>query len=476
MGKGLITRTTTKPVQVNPGWNGRAIPGMTIGISVALILLFLGPFGVVLGLVHVPVLLTQAWVGPFLWSIGFAIIGGGLATMVAIPLGWLLARGGPEGFGGLSTGMIRLGVIVGLVCPPALIGLGISRLAHLPAVLGLGPAPGIATAFVIVTALGLPFAALTMEAAWRMTTPEMESIAASMGWNVRAILRVLVRPILTPAIVPAFGLAVARVLGEEGALAIIGTNTPATLAILGTDGSIAVPGLTESVGAILLLLSVGVLIVCKGSLFTLIPYVTHRFSTHLYTPDILNVPDQVEPLDADQTDPTQVEDDEDEVAAFFASLEGPGAVFSDVLTDEEAQYLRTVDTQDKPQDTVWEGAPGMPKAWASPGTYWPGAPAETTTETEAVQPVARTHVSITEQAKARMHTLSTHLAADTPTLHQTQPDQSASQPPQRDEAVQDPDRHHRKPQAEDDNTALGKRTTTPFLKIRTRNDDEASDD
>lgn len=422
MKHGLITRTEHPITSPDPGWDGRTLRAFPIRIWVAVALLALGPLSVLAGFTSISAVLSGEWLWPLVAQIMIAVTGGGLALGLALPLGWFLARGAA----GADTDApvaklvrwVRLLVVLTLVCPPAVIGLGFANIGLLASVVGLPWAFAWVMAVVIATVIALPVATLVIDTAWRRVDVGDEQIGAAMGWTVPDLYRLLVQPRLTPALRPALGLGIARVLAEWSAFYFLVTNDQgeplATFALAAVGPHVSNSGVVRASAAILLLLTIGLVVACRGAVFGLMPEVTHRMATHRYDPALLALdaePEERVTASEDHAD----EDTAADVEALFAEINGPGLAYAEALTAEEAAYLEAAEAgEPSPHDPIWEGAPGMPKAWDVPGSYWPQADPE-------------------------------------------------------DEAAL-PDMPGR---PEDDDTVLGEKNATPFLRIRTRTDDEA---
>lgn len=388
-------------------------------IWVAIGLLALGPLSVLAGLVSMSAVLSGAWLWPLVLQLVIAVAGGCLALGLALPLGWFLARGAAH-TDTSSAGLVhwvRLLVVLGLVCPPAITGLGFSNLSLLGNVVGLPWAFAWVMAVVIATVVALPVATLVIDAAWRRVDVADEQIGAAMGWTVSDLFILLVQPRLIPALRPALGLGIARVLAEWSAFFFLVTGDQGepltTFALAAVGPQVTNSGVVRASAAILLVLTIGLVVACRGALFGLMPEVTHRIATHRYDPDLLTL-EEADEVPDDDTETAEDTDTTADVEALFAEINGPGLAYAEALTAEETAYLEATEAHDaSPADPVWEGAPGMPKAWDVPGSYWPQADPEA--------------------------------------------DAALPEMPAR---------------PEDDDTVLGEKNATPFLRIRTRNDDE----
>jgi molybdate transport system permease protein len=154
-----------------------------------------------------------------------------IATVVGVPLSWLLAR---TDFPGRS--LVRVLVIVPLVLPPVVGGVALLSAFGRQGVVGgpLHDAFGITlpytTAAVVVahTFVALPFLVLSVEGALRATDKEYDVVAATLGagrWTT--FLRVSL-PLAGPGILAGLVLSWARALGEFGATITFAGNFPGT--------------------------------------------------------------------------------------------------------------------------------------------------------------------------------------------------------------------------------------------------------
>lgn len=213
---------------------------------------------------------------------------------------------------------------------------------------------------------------------------------------------------------PALGLGIARVLAEWSAFYFLVTSEHgepiATFALAAMGPHVTNSGVVRGSAALLLVLTIALVVACRGALFGLMPEVTHRIATHRYNPELLDVEEAGEGVDADAGEAEDTDTAAD-VEALFAEINGPGLAYAEALTAEETAYLEATEAREASSaDPIWEGAPGMPKAWDVPGSYWP---------------------QVNPEDRAKL------------------PDMPA--------------------RPEDDDTVLGEKNATPFLRIRTRN-------
>ena len=80
--------------------------------------------------------------------------------------------------------------------------------------------------FVALTFIGLPFVVRTLQPVLEDLQQELEEAAATLGATRWQTFRLVVLPILTPALLTGFALAFARALGEYGSVIFIAGNMP----------------------------------------------------------------------------------------------------------------------------------------------------------------------------------------------------------------------------------------------------------
>ncbi len=80
--------------------------------------------------------------------------------------------------------------------------------------------------FVALTFIGLPFVVRTVQPVLEDLQKEFEEAAATLGANRWQTFRLVVFPILAPALLTGFALAFARALGEYGSVIFIAGNMP----------------------------------------------------------------------------------------------------------------------------------------------------------------------------------------------------------------------------------------------------------
>ena len=80
--------------------------------------------------------------------------------------------------------------------------------------------------FVALTFVGAPFVVRTVQPVLEDLQQELEEAAATLGATRWQTFRLVVLPILTPALLTGFALAFARALGEYGSVIFIAGNMP----------------------------------------------------------------------------------------------------------------------------------------------------------------------------------------------------------------------------------------------------------
>ncbi|MBM7785509.1 molybdate ABC transporter permease subunit [Tenggerimyces flavus] len=154
-----------------------------------------------------------------------------LATVLGVPLAWLLARSDVPG-----RGLIRALVTVPLVLPPVVGGVALLLVLgrrgligeHLNTWFGISlpfttPAVVLAEAFV-----AMPFLVLAVEGALRAADSRYEDAAATLGAGGWYTFRRVTLPLVAPGIAAGAVLAWARALGEFGATITFAGNFPGT--------------------------------------------------------------------------------------------------------------------------------------------------------------------------------------------------------------------------------------------------------
>lgn len=193
-----------------------------------------------------------------------------LAACFGVPLAWLLARQVLP-----WTGLIRALVIVPLLLPPVVSGVGLLAALGRRGLVGqfLYDTFGIQFPFTtagVVLAMAFvatPFLIITMEGGFRSLSPRYEEAAVTLGASPWTIFRRITLPMVAPSAVAGLVLCWARALGEFGATITFAGNFPgvtqtmplAVYTALESDRSVAI-----ALSIVLLAVSVGVLVALRG--------------------------------------------------------------------------------------------------------------------------------------------------------------------------------------------------------------------
>lgn len=160
-------------------------------------------------------------------SIETSLIAAALSLVIGVPLAWVLARLRVPGIG-----VLRAVVIVPLVLPPVISGVGLFDAFGKFGLLGTpiqsvfgAQLPFTVPAIVVAqTFVAMPFLVITVESAFRIVDRDVEEAAATLGASqARIFLRVTV-PAVAPAIALGLVLCWARALGEFGATLLFAGN------------------------------------------------------------------------------------------------------------------------------------------------------------------------------------------------------------------------------------------------------------
>lgn len=152
-----------------------------------------------------------------------------LATVVGVPLAWVLAR---KDFRGKV--LVRSLCLLPMVLPPVVGGVALLLAFGRRGIVGapLYELVGVSLPFsslgvVLAQAfVAMPFLVVTVEAGLRSIDPRYEGVAASLGAGGWTTFRRVTLPLLSPALLAGMGLAWARALGEFGATITFAGNLP----------------------------------------------------------------------------------------------------------------------------------------------------------------------------------------------------------------------------------------------------------
>jgi len=152
-----------------------------------------------------------------------------LASVLGVPLAWLLAR---TDFPGRR--LVRALAVLPMVLPPVVGGVALLLALGRRGLFGqvLFAATGWALPFttpgVIVaeTFVAMPFLVVTVEAGLRALDPRFEEAAATLGASRWTVLRTVTLPLIAPSLTAGMALCWARALGEFGATITFAGNLP----------------------------------------------------------------------------------------------------------------------------------------------------------------------------------------------------------------------------------------------------------
>ncbi len=153
----------------------------------------------------------------------------GLATVVGVPLAWVLAR-----FEFPGKALVRALCILPMVLPPVVGGVALLLAFGRRGVIGqpIAQATGLTlpftTAGVVVaeTFVAMPFLIVTVEAGLRAMDRRFEDVAATLGASRWTAFRRVTLPLIWPSLAAGMALCWARALGEFGASITFAGNFP----------------------------------------------------------------------------------------------------------------------------------------------------------------------------------------------------------------------------------------------------------
>lgn len=248
----------------------RAI-GLLGGVAVAVLALPLVGLALRTPWARLPELLAGPTVGTALrLSLVTSLAALALATVLGVPLAWLLARRRFRGWR-----VVRALAVLPMVLPPVvggvalLLAFGRRGLVGEPLAAATGITLPFTTAGVVLAEafVAMPFLVVTLESGLRQMDRRLEDAAATLGagrWNV---LRRVTLPAVAPSLGAGMALCWARALGEFGASITFAGSLPgrtqtmplAVYLALETD-----PDAAYVLSFVLLALSVAVLFVMRG--------------------------------------------------------------------------------------------------------------------------------------------------------------------------------------------------------------------
>jgi len=161
-------------------------------------------------------------------SFGASLIAGFISVVVGFLIAWVLVRYEFPGKA-LADAMVDLPFAL----PTAVVGIALTSLYTENGWLGRYLVPlGIKVAFtplgviVALTFIGLPFVVRSVQPVLADADQELEEAASSLGASPWQIFRLVIFPLVRPALLTGFALAFARALGEYGSVIFISGNLP----------------------------------------------------------------------------------------------------------------------------------------------------------------------------------------------------------------------------------------------------------
>jgi sulfate transport system permease protein len=161
-------------------------------------------------------------------SFGASLVAGMISAVIGFLIAWVLVRYQFPGKA-LADALVDLPFAL----PTAVAGIALTSLYTENGWLGRYLAPlGIKVAFtplgvvVALTFIGLPFVVRSVQPVLAEADAEMEEAAYSLGANRWQVFRLVIFPVVRPALLTGFALAFARALGEYGSVIFIAGNMP----------------------------------------------------------------------------------------------------------------------------------------------------------------------------------------------------------------------------------------------------------
>jgi molybdate transport system permease protein len=154
-----------------------------------------------------------------------------LATLLGVPLAWLLAR---TEFPGRR--FVRALAVLPMVLPPVVGGVALLLAFGRRGLFGqvLFAATGWSLPFTTLgviaaeTFVAMPFLVVTVESGLRALDPRFEEAAATLGASRWTVMRTVTLPLIAPSLTAGMALCWARALGEFGATISFAGNLPGT--------------------------------------------------------------------------------------------------------------------------------------------------------------------------------------------------------------------------------------------------------
>jgi len=255
------TRTTRAPwFLLVPG-----LLALAFLIAPLLALLWRAPWGSVLDIMRSPVALDALRL-----SMITATAATILATVLGVPLAWLIAKSQLPG-----TGIVRALVLVPLLIPPVVSGVALLAAFGRRGALGgflydtFGVQLPFTTAGVVLAEafVAMPFLVIAVEGGFRSLNSQFEEAADTLGASRWTIFRRITLPLIAPALGAGMVLCWARALGEFGATITFAGNFPGvtqTMPLAVYEALESDPSVAIALSLLLILICVIVLVMLRG--------------------------------------------------------------------------------------------------------------------------------------------------------------------------------------------------------------------
>jgi molybdate transport system permease protein len=193
-----------------------------------------------------------------------------LATLLGVPLAWLLAR---RDFPGKH--LLRAVCVLPMVLPPVVAGVALLLAFGRRGVVGrpLADLTGVTLPFSLAgtvlaaTFVAMPFLVITVESGLRAADPRYEEAAATLGAHRWTVFRRVTLPLVGPSLAAGMALCWARALGEFGATITFAGNLPGRTQTMPLAVYLALetnPGTAYVLSLLLAGVSVAVLVLLRG--------------------------------------------------------------------------------------------------------------------------------------------------------------------------------------------------------------------
>jgi len=230
-----------------------------------LALLWRAPWGSLLEIVRSPVALDALRL-----SMITATAATVLATLLGVPLAWLIAKAQLP-----ATGLVRALVLVPLLIPPVVSGVALlSAFGRRGAVGGFlydsfGIQLPFTTAGVVLAEafVAMPFLVIAVEGGFRSLNAEFDEAAGTLGASAWTSFRRVTLPLVAPALGAGMVLCWARALGEFGATITFAGNFPGvtqTMPLAVYEALESDPSAAIALSLLLILICVVILVVLRG--------------------------------------------------------------------------------------------------------------------------------------------------------------------------------------------------------------------